>query len=455
MPAIDTKDKHARNENLNQEEDAENFNFDCTISQINNCDFSKWYPKYKKISLKSRIIPLEEEFINYLNEDGIYLPFNDNGQPQKFYQAERDEYDSDWSSDEYEDEDEDEANNKVPSFPSLEKQINSVIEEFNGNVFPKLNWSAPKDAAWISISQSLKCTNPSEIFLLLKSSDFINHDISHAYEHCCDYVAPSATTTTTTTTTSSSSTGEVTTAKEVEKEENEMIIPPASTDNEKVTEVVDADAEADVHTVPTPSMTRPETFHLVLRKWYDLLPSMEFRCFVRDNELIGISQRDYVTYYDFLHEIKEELEDIILDFFEDHIRGTFDDPSYVFDVYINKRNRRIFLLDFNPFSVTTDALLFQWPELLKKKGGEAMEFRLVESEAHAKETSHGGINPIYSTNCVPKELIDFGEGKTLLEFTETFAKQLQQMTMEDSSSSEGEAEEEGEAKAKASTSDNK
>ena len=178
----------------------------------------------------------------------------------------------------------------------------------------------------------------------MKSSDFINHDISHAYEHCCDYVAPSATTTTTTTTTSSSSTGEVTTAKEVEKEENEMIIPPASTDNEKVTEVVDADAEADVHTVPTPSMTRPETFHLVLRKWYDLLPSMEFRCFVRDNELIGISQRDYVTYYDFLHEIKEELEDIILDFFEDHIRGTFDDPSCKLIKKKKKMKEKIFII---------------------------------------------------------------------------------------------------------------
>ncbi|ORX65321.1 D123-domain-containing protein [Anaeromyces robustus] len=407
MPTIDSvKDKQEENEN--QEE----FNFDCTISQINNCDFSKWYPKYKKISLKSHIIPLEEEFINYLNEDGIYLPFNDNGQPQKFYQAERDEYDSDWSSDEYEDEDEDEANNKIPSFPLLEKQINTVIEEFNGKVFPKLNWSAPKDAAWISISQSLKCTNPSEIFLLLKSSDFINHDISHAYENCSDYKAPS----------------------------NEHIEKP--------------DSKSQSPQVNEKSITRPETFHLVLRKWYDLLPSMEFRCFVRDNELIGICQRDYVTYYDFLHEIKDELEDIILDFFEDHIKGTFDDPNYVFDVYINKRNRRIFLLDFNPFSITTDALLFNWPELLKLN---EFEFRLVESEAHAKETSHGGINPIYSTNCVPKELIDFGEGKTLLEFTEKFAKELQQMSLkeDDDSDDDDNNNKETNTNSKASTSDNK
>lgn len=152
-----------------------------------------------------------------------------------------------------------------------------------------------KDAAWISISQSLKCTNPSEIFLLLKSSDFINHDISHAYENCCDYQEPS-------------------------KNSNEDAGNENENENNETT--------SENNSIPIKkSITRPETFHLVLRKWYDLLPSMEFRCFVRNNELIAISQRDYVTYYDFLHEIKDELEDIILDFFEDHIQGTFDDPS--------------------------------------------------------------------------------------------------------------------------------
>jgi len=75
MPTIDNTSNKQEIEEVNPEEEA--FNFDCTISQINNCDFSKWYPKYKKISLKSRIIPLEEEFINYLNEDGIYLPYNE------------------------------------------------------------------------------------------------------------------------------------------------------------------------------------------------------------------------------------------------------------------------------------------------------------------------------------------------------------------------------------------
>ncbi|CAG8758201.1 7192_t:CDS:2, partial [Racocetra fulgida] len=31
---------------------------------------------------------------------------------------------------------------------------------------------------------------------------------------------------------------------------------------------------------------RPDVFELVLRKWYDVAPSMEFRCFVRNEELV-------------------------------------------------------------------------------------------------------------------------------------------------------------------------
>jgi hypothetical protein len=111
----------------------------------------------------------------------------------------------------------------------LEKEIEQTIAEFGGEVFPKLNWSSPRDASWIAATNTLKCQNVSDIFLLLKSSDFIAHDLAHAYEDCSDAAAEGA---------------------------------------EGVRE-------------------RPETMDLVLRKWFDLAPSMEFRCFVRDNKLIG------------------------------------------------------------------------------------------------------------------------------------------------------------------------
>ena len=117
-----------------------------------------------------------------------------------------------------------------------------------------------QDAAWITATHSLKCTSPFDVFLLLKSSDFINHDLNHAYEKCID----------------------------AEEKQEEKI-----------------------------------QFDLVLRKWYDLQPSMEFRCFVKNREIIGITQRD-VNYYSFLKESEGDIEQSIYQFFEDVVRDEFD-----------------------------------------------------------------------------------------------------------------------------------
>lgn len=68
-------------------------------------------------------------------------------------------------------------------FPAIESAIESAIIAFGGEVFPKLNWSAPLDAAWMNCG-SMKCRNAAEIFLLLKSSDRIAYDLDHMYELC-------------------------------------------------------------------------------------------------------------------------------------------------------------------------------------------------------------------------------------------------------------------------------
>lgn len=72
----------------------------------------------------------------------------------------------------------------------------------------------------------LKCVNPNEVYLLLKSSDFITHDLEYAYEDC--------------------------TVDDV-------------TDQSKSTQ-----------------------YHLVLKKWFEMPRSHEFRCFVRSRTLRGM-----------------------------------------------------------------------------------------------------------------------------------------------------------------------
>jgi len=164
-----------------------------------------------------------------LHADGVFLPEQNYLGRSHLREVNEDEF----STNETEFDDE---NQPLPSFPDLEQQIWNTIDEFDGAVFPKLNWSSPRDAIWISATNTLKCNSPSDIFLLLKSSDFIAHDLDHAFDDC-------------------------------------------HYDNQS-------------------RRRRPNVFELVLKKWYDVAPSMEFRCFVKDEELVAISQRD-VNYYSF------------------------------------------------------------------------------------------------------------------------------------------------------------
>ncbi len=168
---------------------------------------------------------------------------------------------------------------------------------------PKLNWSAPKDATFMN-ANSMDCRTPNNIYLLLKSSDFITHDLEHAFDDTVD--SP------------------------------------------------DTDITAD--SIP---------YHLVLRKtvgqWN---PSVEFRCFVRQRRLLCICQRD-LNYYDFLSKMSSRLRSKIQEFFDVRLRDTFPDESFVFDVYIPSPYDRVWLVDMNPWAPRTDPLLFSWMEILE------------------------------------------------------------------------------------------
>lgn len=48
-------------------------------------------------------------------------------------------------------------------FPKLHAEIESAIQQLGGQVAPKLNWSSPTDALWISSYNSLKCCNADQV----------------------------------------------------------------------------------------------------------------------------------------------------------------------------------------------------------------------------------------------------------------------------------------------------
>jgi hypothetical protein len=168
---------------------------------------------------------------------------------------------------------------------------------------PKLNWSSPKDATWMN-ANSMDCRTANDVYLLLKSSDFVTHDLEHAFDETVPGEGPEA---------------ELTTA-----------------------------------TIP---------YHLVLRKAFEMNPSVEFRCFVRNRKLVGITQRD-LNHFDFLFDLQDRLQSKIQEFFDVRLRDTFPDDNFVFDVYVPSPYDRVWLVDVNPWAPRTDPLLFSWLELL-------------------------------------------------------------------------------------------
>lgn len=76
----------------------------------------------------------------------------------------------------------------------------------------------------------LSCDKLSDVYILLRSSDFINHDLNIPFDQCDDVG-----------------------------------------DEANITKLKD-----DLN------------YFLILREWISLNPSMEFRCFVANNKLIGI-----------------------------------------------------------------------------------------------------------------------------------------------------------------------
>ena len=276
-----------------------------TRSHILHCSYHDWHPRYRTITPKARLIPLSKPFVNYLRADGIILPAEDHevlsstDTDSGIFSASTSPADSD---------SEDEEPDPSLEWLDIHRKIKETIKELKGSVHPKLNWSAPKDATWIAATNSMECKTANDVYLLLKSSDFITHDLEQAFDGCED---------------------------------------ASSAD------------ESDRDSIP---------YHLVLRKTIpSLVTSLELRCFVRRKEVLCICQRD-LNHYTFLPGLVPKLRANIHEFFEKNLRHSFPDENFTFDVYIPPPHDRVWLMDINPWAERTDPLLFSWLEILQMRG---------------------------------------------------------------------------------------
>lgn len=90
------------------------------------------------------------------------------------------------------------------------------------------------------------------------------------------------------------------------------------------------------------------------------------------------------------------------------------------DVYLTRDQSRTFIVDFNPYSSSTDPLLFTYPELgdLSTTTTEPV-LRVIESESSA-----AGALPRYSHNRYPKDVVELSEGQSVAEFAKVWGEKL-------------------------------
>jgi hypothetical protein len=365
---------------------------------VRKCQFYYWYgiPELKRCSLKSKVIDLTPQFLEYLGSDGVVLPAcvetnrpitvsqplggNDEISDLDYHvsgEATLDDCDENPRWDPVT------ATNR-PDFPELNEQIIQALQDLGGQVFCKTNWSAPLDAAWIN-ANTLKCQRSADIMLLLKSSDRTMFDLEHM-----SIVPASAS--------SAGSSTRVGKSCETLLDVEQIALPST-----------EEFAQQEMHT----QTQAPERPVLVLRKWANLNPAMEFRLFVRQGRLLGMCQRDVTTCYDFLadasgHEALR-LKELLLDWVFASPSGlTINEtqrtedgevwltpllglPSYSIDVYIDRRDK-VYLIDINVFGYPSDPLLFDWGDLTPEKGENIVDtddvpFRTISSREHCRASS--------------------------------------------------------------------
>ncbi|KIK69599.1 hypothetical protein GYMLUDRAFT_33971 [Collybiopsis luxurians FD-317 M1] len=339
-------------------------------SYILSFQFSSWYPIFHSSSLKSTVIrPLSREFFEYLNADQVFVPKGSEDIPAES------------SLSDNEDDGGDDSEQQVFAFPELDEKIRAAIKEY-GAVFPKLNFSSPKDASWIlPASSPLKCTSPADVYLLLKSSDFVTHDLSKStvFEDC---------------------------------------------------EETDSD-DGSYH------------LELVLRKWYAIDRSRELRCFVRNNILLGISQRD-TNYYEYLNDsaIRAKIVNTVVEFWKVKIEPNWTaEANYVFDLLLTRDLSRAHIIDFNPYASRTDPLLFSYEDLRDLlnenthsgsptpvesiKSSETLpsapQFRVIDSPSHPAAICNAPAN---QHNMIPFEALSLSNGRDIEEFKAIWQESL-------------------------------
>ncbi|ESN97883.1 hypothetical protein HELRODRAFT_85046 [Helobdella robusta] len=127
---------------------------------------------------------------------------------------------------------------------------------------------------------------------------------------------------------------------------------------------------------------------LALRKWVNVNPCLEFRCFVRNNCLIAISQRNVQQFFPEIIEKSHKIKSLIIDFINSEIKNKFFVENFTLDVFLT--DHIVKLLDFNPYGHMSHSLLYTYEELDKVNilNDRNILFRYITSQKDVKANLH-------------------------------------------------------------------
>jgi hypothetical protein len=108
--------------------------------------------------------------------------------------------------------------------------------------------------------------------------------------------------------------------------------------------------------------------HVFVREWREIPPWAEFRCFMKNRQLAGISQYDCknVGHHNWISDNANQIKHAISIFF-DKFSGISHLDDVVFDIYLSRGGSKddsleVTLLEINPYFHHTDPCLFKWQD---------------------------------------------------------------------------------------------
>lgn len=122
-----------------------------------------------------------------------------------------------------------------------------------------------------------------------------------------------------------------------------------------------------VHSVLKATVDRDEYIQLFTFPWHDIPPWSEFRIFIRERQVIGISQYHHQSRFREISANELAIKASLSDFCRDLLDALHID-TVVADVFVDRQENgrfKVTLIELNPFIQRTDPCLYTW-----KNGGD-------------------------------------------------------------------------------------